>query len=909
MKRLRRVITVALLLGAPLRAAETPFAPAQFVSGGGTQPRAVAVADLDRDGDADLVVALQSPPQVVVHRQLAAGSFDAPVAIGESVATPAVSRQLRLADPDDDGDTDVIATRADGTVCIARNAGDGSFANFACIANAIRSELADINRDGQLDLVTAGASTGVEWRAGDRNGAFGSPSAVDFQRSASGLAIADLDRDGRPDIARADDGSLNPGVSVHRNPASGSSWAAASVFDSAVSALALIDVDSDGDLDIAAGRCSLTGHVILRLNDGAANFSNASGIGIEALPGGQTPCPRVLAAVDLDRDGRTDLIEADSLGRVLFFHNAGGSFVLERSIADAQAGTASAAHDIAIADLDRDGDADVIAAHASENQLALSQNRSLRRGLRSGPFLSAAGSFAGAETLLSGDVDRDGRRDVIAASRSDNSVRLLRRTASGFAAAETLAAGVNAPRSGVIADMNRDGKPDLVLGSPGNSRVMQLLGDGTGGFAAATIAASGMLDTTAIVSVDLDRDGDLDLVVADAALGQLRWLRNSGNGSYASSNTITGALDGPCAIEVVDVDRDGWPDLGVALESGNRVIWLRNALRDPAAPDFTQLLLSDAPEIAAPRNLAFADADGDGLADVFINSSGGTQINWLRQVTPGSFGSAQALPALAAGNGIVRATDIDGDARVDLVYTLGALLTVRSDIIGNQGGGGYTSSSSQPRQAVAIDDLNADSMADIAEVSGAGSLLLRLTEPSNARARNAIITIPFARRRTDLRLASLTLSHDGRNGDDALLPRRIGFTFRRTNVNGALLSGTEYSQLFSQVRLFGDDGDEIYEPGIDPLLAGAAAAEFNAGVLSFTISASQTPLAFGTTARFHFVAQLSPRADSVTRVLHISAAAAGTQAVNAEYAALVDISADTFGTTLDLDVIFRSRFE
>lgn len=899
---------MTLLLGPlPAAAAETPFAPAVPVAGGGSQPRRVAVADVDRDGDLDLVVALQNPARIAVRKRLPNGDYDTAQFIPDDNAGAQPPQHLRLADVDDDGDTDVLFVRQDSTLCLARNSGDGSFGTAQCTATAGRIDVADIDRDGIGDLVTAAAG-GTEWRSGDRTGNFGLAHTIAPQRGFAGLVVADFNRDGRPDIARANDSGISLGFSVHLNPASGDSWSEVALFSDAVTALAALDIDADGDIDLAAGRCSSTGHVIFRRNDGAAAFSSVSGLFVDAPAPGQTPCPRALLALDLDRDGRTDLLEADSHGRVLYFRNRVEGFVLERIVADAQTVTGSALHDLAAADLDGDGDADLLAAHNNADLLARSENRSLRRSLRGGATVAGGIAMPGAETLLTGDMDRDGLRDVITASRTDNTVRFLRRTAGGFATAVNLSTSAVTPRGGLIADMNRDGKPDLILCSTGNSRVLQALGDGSGGFAAATIAGSGIVDCADIVAVDIDRDGDEDLIAADSVLGAVRWLRNDGNGSYTQPPSLASSLAGPRAIDVVDFDRDGWPDLAVALESGNRVIVLHNELRNPAAPDFSSAILSDVPEIAGPRDIAFADADHDGLADLFVNSAG-SRMSWLRQSAPGVFGASQSLTALSSGTGPVFAQDIDGDAHPDLVHANGGVISVRSDPAGSAGNGGYLISSS-PRLAIALADLDANGQPDLADIASNGALSVRLTDASNVRAAGEFLRIDFAPRNTDLHLAGLTLSHDGRSDDDPLQPRRIGFAFRHTSSSGALLSGAEYSQLFSNVRLFGDDGDGVYEPGIDPQLAGAAAADFNAGVLSFAIApAQQQPLAFGATRKYFFVAQLSNGAINVTRLLFIGPSRSGTEAVNASYGSLLDISNDSSATTLDLDTVFRSGFQ
>jgi hypothetical protein len=909
---MKRTLSLLALLAAttPCFSGETPFAAAQPVTPGGSpsqaRPRAVAVDDLDRDGDADLVFALQLPEQVSIRKRLPNGDYDTPVLVSDPSLGQSPPQHLRLGDIDNDGDTDIVFAKLDGSICTSRNDGSGTFAAASCIAGGARVELADINRDGWLDLVLA-VGSGVEWRANNRDGTFTATQSVTFQRAGSGLAVADFNRDGRLDIARADAG-VNAGISVHLNPASGTTWSTAQLFDTAVTSLVALDIDADGDIDVAAGRCNTTGHVIFRRNDGAGNFDSVSGLGVDEPTPGQTPCARTLVATDLDRDGRTDLVDADGHGRILYYRNAPEGFALERVAANAGAATDSVFHTVAVADLDLDGDADLLAAHGNENLVARSENRTVHRAIRVGVTQSGGVAMPGAETLLTGDVNRDGLPDVITLSSTDGVARFLRRTPTGFAAAATIDTNVTSARNGVLADVDRDGKLDLLYGNATLGRIMLKKGLGDGTFGPTINLGGGFLEIGQIVAADFDRDGDLDLAAVDAPFAVMRWLRNDGFGSF-SVQPGTSSLDGVRSLAVADIDRDGWPDLVVAAETANRVYWLRNELRVIGTPDFTAVLLSDVPEIAGPRDAAVADVDRDGLLVVFVNSAG-SRLSWLRQTAPLTFGPSQSLTSVTSGTGLVFARDIDGDARTDLVYTLGGVMSVLSDPVGAQGRGGYIVSSSNPRLALTIDDVDANGLADVLDVSSNGGLSARLTVASSARLGGSFVTMPFAPQQSDLRLAGLQLQHDGRASDDALTVRRVAFAFRRTSSSGALLSGAEYSQLLTNVRLFGDDGDGVFEPGIDPQLADTTNSDFNNGALSFALPATPpVTVAHGTTQNFHLVAQISPGALSVTPVLHVSASASESEIVDAVHGTRVDVSNDALGTTLNLDVIFVSRFQ
>lgn len=319
-------------------------------------------------------------------------------------------------------------------------------------------------------------------------------------------------------------------------------------------------------------------------------------------------------------------------------------------------------------------------------------------------------------------------------------------------------------------------------------------------------------------------------------------------------------------------------------------------------------MLGNAPEIAGPRDLAFADVDHDGLRDLFVLSAA-SGVSFLRQTSPGVFGAGLDLTTLS-GNGALRAADIDGDARTDVVFLLDGALVAQSDPVGGNGGGGLSAFTAQPRLALSLDDMDNNGIADLLDIGPIGNLSLRLTQASNVQALGEFVSGLFAPRLSDRRLAGLTLRHDGRSGDDAARVVQAGFVFRRSNVNGAKLTAAEFGQMFGQLRLYADDGDGVYEPGVDPLLADASGATFNDGVLSFAIASPSRPtLAFGEQRLLHLVGQVVPNAEQVTRVVFIGAAAAGSLAQNAVFDARVDVSENTSGTSLDLDVIFRNGFQ
>jgi hypothetical protein len=178
------------------------------------------------------------------------------------------------------------------------------------------------------------------------------------------------------------------------------------------------------------------------------------------------------------------------------------------------------------------------------------------------PF--AVGSEPTGEAV--GDLNGDGKPDLVIANRNDGTVSVLLGNGDGtFSPATGSPISVDSgSTSVVIGDFNGDGKPDLAVAnqftSPGTVSV--LLGNGDGTFSAATGSPISVgAGPDAIAMSDFNRDGNLDLVIANRDDNTVSVLLGNGDGTFtqATGSPIGGAY-GPNAVAVGDFNSDGRPD-------------------------------------------------------------------------------------------------------------------------------------------------------------------------------------------------------------------------------------------------------------------------------------------------------------------------------------------------------------
>lgn len=362
--------------------------------------------------------------------------------------------------------------------------------------------------------------------------AFSERLAFDTGVGAISVAIGDLNGDGRPDLATAN--YYGNSVSVLLGNGAGG-FGAHTDFAVGIEPYSVVigDMNGDGKPDLAAANGD-DNTVSVLMGDGAGGF----GARTDYATGSD---PIRLAIADLDGDGRLDLATANYDGNsvsVLLANNAGGF----RKKHDFPTGTLP--EGLAIADVNGDHLLDLVVT---------SVGSSFDVGTVSVLLGNGAGGF-GAPTdypcgglpfsVAVGDMNSDGRPDLVVPSARANTVGVLLGVLGGFAPKTDFLSG-NYAVSVAIGDVNGDGMPDLALSNANVDSVSVLLGNGDGGFPMSG-AFDGGSRPYGLAIGDLNGDGRLDLAMANASSYTVSVLLGTADivGAPKDATPLAFALDG-----------------------------------------------------------------------------------------------------------------------------------------------------------------------------------------------------------------------------------------------------------------------------------------------------------------------------------------------------------------------------
>ncbi|TDN87142.1 VCBS repeat protein, partial [Salegentibacter sp. 24] len=707
------LILVILCLGSEIAFAQTfeqvmppPPAPQIIPSFEGVQNSSIAFADVDGDGDQDVLIAGGSGMNGGTIEGEGASAIlylnDGFGLYKEVAGAPFKGVQngsVAFADVDGDGDQDVLITggssgmmgmpeMAEPQAYLYLNDGLGNYTEFldTPFVGVQNSSLAfaDVDTDGDQDVLITGFA-GSTWE--------GVPSAILYLNDGNGHYTQDSN-------------NIFEGVQY--------------------GSIAFADVDGDNDKDLLiTGQSTIGGITTLYINNGFGNFTEST----------DTPFPGVrnssVTFADINGDGSNDVFISgrdNSNTRIakLYSNNGAGNYteVPNTAFEGVEYGS------VAFADGDGDGDQDVLITGLDNTYNSLSK---LYKNDGYGNYTEDINnSFAGVQYSSIGfaDIDGDNDQDVIitGAGNSYNPVvKLYVNIGAGNYVEPTGMFFTGVQNSSIaFADIDGNGDQDVLITGHDNTYngIAKLYkNDGSGNFSKITGTPFMGVQNGAIAFADVDKDDDQDVLITGADNtynGIAKLYKNDGSGSYSESTgtSLAGVQNGSIAFG--DVDADGDPDVLITGRWGNSSLNVSAKLyKNDGSGNFSEI--TGTPFTGVQQSsIAFADVDGDGDQDVLITGRSSQYSNYIAKLYKndgsGKYSEITETPFLGVSQGSIAFADVDLDGDQDVMIT-GYSYSDRTTIAKlykNDGSGNYSELSGTSLAGVQ------NSSIDFADVDGDG---------------------------------------------------------------------------------------------------------------------------------------------------------------------------------------------
>jgi len=375
-------------------------------------------------------------------------------------------------------------------------------------------------------------------------------------------------------------------------------------------------------------------------------------------------------SVDIDGDNDMDVLSASPFdNRIAWYENVDGqgTFRLQHIITS----NANRARDVYAADIDGDGDMDVLSASAGDNKIAWYENLDGLGGFGVEKVITQ--TAIGASSVHAADLDGDGDMDVLSTSFIGNQLAWYRNDGKGnFGSPLNIAFNALGATSVYAADIDGDSDLDILTNfSDSDTIVWYENTDGAGNFSVQREITTVADNVISVHASDMDGDGDIDVLSAAFGNRTINWYENDGKGIFGTTHIVTGEAGGAFSVYAADFDNDGDSDIVSAAFSDNRIAWHENTDGQGTFGEQQTLALNhpDFDMANEARSVYASDIDGDGNIDIISASSSSDKIAWYKNTGQGGFGRQQIITSIVDSES-VETVDIDGDGDLDVLTPL-----------------------------------------------------------------------------------------------------------------------------------------------------------------------------------------------------------------------------------------------
>jgi len=775
-----------------------------------------AMADLDADGDLD--IALTVPEAKSFNLRWLVNPRISPAAttgsgiptytsdhLGALFETTARAKTVVVGDINNDGLADVASISDDSqpVQIHLRNPVTGEFRTISVasgppLTSLADIELADLNRDGKLDIVLLVADTGLSAKGAQ-------PALVMLIQGAdpatpadwtmvpgltgsfptnlllgnvkvSDIVVGQMDGENGPDILVVTKGAVrlfrNPGDAQVTSPAL---WLS-TIIEANASEKAkvdLADIDNDGDQDVVMTDAGGSGFNVRWLQN---PLISPPGTDLSRIPTYMSDLVRpdlidplfestagasAVALGDINNDGLVDAVSVSDESQTVQIHLMNAETgVFNPAINIAGGGPLARMNDVELVDLNADGKLDIVVLVEDSGFAPPSGVRKIGALV----LLIQGANPEIASTWTQVDFLGDPREFLEDPDPNDADVIVPIHTFRFFNNNASLT-------DMVIGDFTGDGLPDIVVASnedpqPPHTYIYLFPNPGAASVTdpslwSRTIIESNAPDFGRLDVGDIDLDGDLDVVVSvpTAKTLNLHWLENRNNGTVWVQRVISQQQDGAEVLAVGDIDNDGDLDVVACSATARLTQWFRNP--GPAAllsgaqvpwEVFTIGELGGVPGVIDQVRLV--DLNGDGVLDAFVTlydsqNALGSIYGFQAQTDLEDGWEAFQIDATGAHYGRVAFHDFDGNGRLDFLAPLNypgltddriAFYTAvidarwRRNVVGQQ---------NQGADLMSVGDIDGDGNPDVAVASVSLGLTQWFKNPGPAALAPDAVPVPW----------------------------------------------------------------------------------------------------------------------------------------------------------------------
>jgi uncharacterized repeat protein (TIGR01451 family) len=546
---------------------------------------------------------------------------------GESFTTRS-PQLVRAADVDGDGDLDIVVygremnwyENIDGVGNFGKK---NSIQGLNLYGNGTSLFVYDFDGDGDVDILSSILNKFSMYENINGAGTYNLKQEVTLGPSDYEIVVypVDVNNDGYADIlcnyTSNLSGPFEGKLVFYQNDGSGnlSSQQIITTDTSLLAGSSIIycsDLDGDSLQDIIIGSKDFDSLKWLKNNGGSGTFNLP--ITITNLADGLTS----IYTSDIDNDGFMDIVSASANDNQVAWHknldglgNFGGENLITSNAIETKA--------VLVTDINNDNSLDII--YTSTNEIGWINNTN---GLGSfGTQQIITTKAYGVEDIISADLDGDGIKDLISASYDDNKVAWYKNDGNGNLGRQVvIARRIEFPQTAFPGDFDGDNDIDILVSSQDDGKLTWFENvNGLGFFGkehviTENIESGAYAPTT--YPADIDGDGDLDIITMKNS--QLFWYENTdGGGNFDVEHLINSSSFGVTLIRAGDMDGDGAIDIICGSYSSNNISWYKNL---NASETFSAeiIIVDTEDDNGSLTSLEIADMDGDNDLDIIASS-------------------------------------------------------------------------------------------------------------------------------------------------------------------------------------------------------------------------------------------------------------------------------------------------